>query len=510
MFATEQDCILASSNENYDIMLNRFLSILLLLVSAFPLCGQEEPLNPLELALSGVVTVAVFDVSGEDQVLGYAGARKSYTDIVYEKAPDMSDAFSNGSGFVIEYKGAYYVLTNVHVIDAATGEPGSIKVYSITRDEYPMKVVGGDSFYDLAILAFDGEQPGDEIRPLSFSDKEVELAQKAYAIGNPLGQYPYSITDGIISGKNRLFFRPTTGRFGFLQHTATLIWGNSGGPLINEDGEVIGINTWIHTRNDGGQNYLFSQLNFALEGELAQHLFHEMMENQGRVRRAFLGAVFASSKGLLGGPESPPFIHSLIDGSPAAEVLKDKIGYTVTGINGQPVKTLQDIVRALEASDPGEDINLELKQGILSPEEALTAEELTGANLEKVARHFFKTFTDYELESGSQGVELNGKPVKSTHRIEVAVSDIYPPENATFEVQPGKMAYGMASLGEIDNYGRGGFFRVKSLQDLGTAIRLNSLEGHLGADLLDEDKNLQRVRFFMTDENMDEVKVLFY
>ena len=484
--------------------------MLFVLLFALSLRGQEMAINPLERALSGVVTVAVFDVSDEDQVLGYTGVRKSYADIAYEKAPDMSDAFSNGSGFVIEYEGAYYVLTNVHVIDAASGEPGSIKVYSITRDEYPMKVIGGDSFYDLAILAFDGRQPGEEIRPLAFSEQEVELAQQAYAIGNPLGQYPYTITEGIISGKNRLFFRPTTGRFGFLQHTATLIWGNSGGPLIDEKGEVIGVNTWIHTRNDQGQNYLFSQLNFALEGGLAHRLFLEMMGNKGRVRRAFLGAVFASSKGLLGGPESPPFIHSLIDGSPAAEVLKDKIGYTVTGINGQPVKTLQDIVRALEASDPGEDINLELKQGILSPEEALTAEELTGANLEKVARHFFKTFTDYELESGSQGVELNGKPVKSTHRIEVAVSDIYPPENATFEVQPGKMAYGMASLGEIDNYGRGGFFRVKSLQDLGTAIRLNSLEGHLGADLLDEDKNLQRVRFFMTDENMDEVKVLFY
>ncbi|MCB0616011.1 MAG: hypothetical protein KDC75_21990, partial [Phaeodactylibacter sp.] len=206
----------------------------------------------------------------------------------------------------------------------------------------------------------------------------------------------------------------------------------------------------------------------------------------------------------------PPFINSLIEGSPAADALKDRIGYTVTGINGQPVKTLQDIVRSLEASNPGENITLELKKGILSPEDTLAADELTGANLEKVAQHFFKTFTDYELEAGPQGVQLNGKPVKNYHRIEVAVSDTYPPENATFEVQQGKTAYGMASLGEIDNYGRGGFFRIKSLQDLATAIRLNSLEGHLGADLLDEDKKLQRVRFFMTDENMDEVKVLFY
>ncbi|MCB0598727.1 MAG: trypsin-like peptidase domain-containing protein [Lewinellaceae bacterium] len=491
-------------------MKNRAFFILFVLLSALSLWGQELAINPLELALSGVVTVAVLDTEGEDQVLGYTGARKSYADIAYEEALDMSSAFSNGSGFVIEYEGSYYVLTNVHVIDAASGKPGSIKAYSITRDEYPMKVVGGDSFYDLAILAFDGKQPGEEIHPLSFSGQEVELAQKAYAIGNPLGQYPYTITEGIISGKNRLFFRPTTGRFGFLQHTATLIWGNSGGPLVDEKGEVIGMNTWIYTRNDQGQSYIFSQLNFALEGQLANSLFQEMMKNNGRVKRAFLGVVFASAKGLLGGAESPPYIHSLIEGSPAAGVLKDRIGYAVTAVNGQPVKTLQDIVRTLEAADPGQKVTLDLKQGIISPEEELTADELTGANLEKVAQHFFKKFTDYELTEGPQGVELNGKPVKSYHRLEVAKSDTYPPENATFEVQQGKTAYGMASLGAIDNYGRGKFFRANTIQELATAIRLNSLEGHLGADLLDEGKKLQRVRFFMTDDNLDEVKVLFY
>jgi len=484
--------------------------MLLVLFSAFSLRGQEPAINPLERALSGVVTVAVLEVSGEDQVLGYAGGAKSYADIAYEKTLDMSSAFSNGSGFVIEYGGSYYVLTNVHVIDAASGEPGSIIVYSITREQYPMKVVGGDSFYDLAILAFDGKEPGEELQPLSFSGQGVELAQKAYAIGNPLGQYPYTITEGIISGKNRLYFRPTTGRFGFLQHTATMIWGNSGGPLVNEMGEVIGVNTWIHTRNDQGQNYLFSQLNFALEGGLAHRLFKEMMENEGRVRRAFLGVVFASSKGLLGGPESPPAIHSLIDGSPAAEALKERIGYTVTGINGQPVRTLQDIVRTLEAADPGQEIALELKKGIISPEEKLTADELTGANLEKVAHHFFKTFTDYDLEAKPQGIQLSGNPLKDYHRIELAKSDTYPPENATFEVQQGKIAYGLASLGAVDNFGRGKFYRANSLQEVATAIRLNSLEGHLGADLVDGEKQLQRARFFMVDENLDEVKVLFY
>ncbi|MCO6490954.1 MAG: serine protease [Phaeodactylibacter sp.] len=491
-------------------MFNRIPVILIALLCAGSLLGQEPAANPLERALSGVVTVAVFDAADEDQVLGYAEARRRYADIAYEKAPDMSDAFSNGSGFVVEYGGSYYVLTNVHVIDAASGEPGSIMVFSITREQYPMKVIGGDSFYDLAILAFDGKAPGEEIQPLSFSRQEAELAQKAYSIGNPLGTYPYTITEGIISGKNRLFFRPTTGRFGFLQHTATLIWGNSGGPLVDEGGQVIGINTWIHTRNDQGQNYLFSQLNFALEGGLAYRLFQEMMENGGRVRRAFLGIVFSSSPGLLGGAESPPVIHSILDGSPAAEALEGRIGFTVTAINGQPVKTLQDIVRTLEACDPGQDISLDLKKGILSPEATVIAGELTAANLEKTAHHFFRAFTDYDVEAVAQGVRLTGNPVRSYHRIEVAKSDVHPPDNATFEVEQGEISYGIAGIGAVDSYGRGHFYRANSIQEVATAIRLNALEGHIGADLLDESKNLQRVRFFMTDGNLDEAKVLFY
>lgn len=491
-------------------MISRGFFLLPILFTSFFCYGQSGSINPLERALSGVLTVAVYDVDDQDRVLGFAGETKSYADIAYEKALNMTDAFSTGSGFVIDHEGVYYVLTNVHVIDAASEEAGSIRAYSITREEYPMKIIGGDSFYDLAILAFDGKAPGEEIQPLSFSSKEAELAQKAYAIGNPLGQYPYTITEGIISGKNRLFFRPTTGRFGFLQHTATLIWGNSGGPLVDEKGEVIGVNTWIHTRNDQGQSYLFSQLNFALEGHLAQSLFQEMLANGGRLRRAFLGVVFASSKGLLGGPESPPAIHSLIDGSPAAEVLKDRIGYTVTGINGQPVSTLQDIVRILEASDPGATIGLELRKGLSSPEDKVMAEELTGENLDNTARHFFRTFSDYDVEAGPKGVQLNGKTGKSHLRLEVARSDTYPPENATFEVGQGKASYGLAGFGSIDNYGRGGFYRIHSLRELAMAIRLNSLEGHLGADLIEGEDHLQRVRFFMTDENGDEAKALFY
>ncbi|HQU60591.1 MAG TPA: trypsin-like peptidase domain-containing protein, partial [Saprospiraceae bacterium] len=360
-------------------MFRKILFSTLMCLLAITMFSQDE-MDPLENALSGIVTVGVFDVSDNDLVLGFGSRKKTYAEIAYEQTLNMGDAFSNGSGFVVDFGGKYYILTNVHVIDAASGQAGSMFVFSISRAKYPVKLVGGDSFYDIAILEFDGVEPGPEIHPLQFSEEEVRLAQKVYAIGNPLGAYPYSITEGIISGKNRQFYRPTTGRYGFLQHTATLIWGNSGGPLVNEAGKVVGINTWVETRNKGGQNYLFSQLNFALEGRKAQKLAQDILGNGGRLRRAFLGVEFATTSNALG-PDSPPFIKTVFEGSPAYEVLKDRAGFTVSSINGQAVQTLQDIVRILEESAPGEQINFGLKKGILSPVDSIKAAELTAARL---------------------------------------------------------------------------------------------------------------------------------
>jgi S1-C subfamily serine protease len=139
--------------------------------------------------------------------------------------------------------GTKYVITNAHVIENALDEEGSIYVYSINRTKYEVKVLGGDSFYDIAVLEF-VDTPGPEITTVKFKTEEPRLGEPVYAIGNPLGEYPYSVTDGIISAKNRVR-GCYTGKFGFLQTTATVIWGNSSGPLVDAKGDVAGINSQI-------------------------------------------------------------------------------------------------------------------------------------------------------------------------------------------------------------------------------------------------------------------------
>jgi S1-C subfamily serine protease len=473
----------------------------------FSVAAQDD-LPPLERALGGVVTVGVFDVDDEPRPLGFGRKGKSNSDIAYEKSLNMAGAYSSGSGFVIDHEGTYYVITNSHVTDAASDKENAISIYTITRQKYPVRVVGGDSFYDIAILAFDGVEPGEEIEPLVFSKGGVQLAQAVYAIGNPLGEYPYTITEGIISGKNRLFHRPATGRYGFLQHTATLIWGNSGGPLVNEAGEVVGINTWIKTRNQDGQNYLFSQLNFALEGSLAAELIEELIDNQGRLRRAYLGIEFATRQSYLE-PESPPFIKGFLDDSPAGALLAGRVEYTVLAINGQPVTTLQDIVRILEGVDPGQEVTIKLKKGINAPEATIPAEEFTAARLEDVAQYFFRTYTDYEARDSSGAVALVHKKAKGKPRIESVQAE--EGAAATFALTEGQSRYSMVAAGHLDQYGRASLYRVRNLQDLGTVIRLCTLEGHLGATLAGgEEATPESVRIFLEDEELNELKILYY
>lgn len=484
----------------------RFICCLLFLSLLNHTFGQND-LPPLERALSGIVTVGVFEVEDKDQVLGFANPKKSYADIAYEQNLNMGDVFSNGSGFVIDLDGHYYIVTNAHVIDAASRERGAVYAFSINRTKYPVRILGGDSFYDIAILAFDGEEPGPEILPMEFSEQEAQLAQRVYAIGNPLGNYPYSITEGIISGKNRLYHRPTTGRFGFLQHTATLIWGNSGGPLVDADGKVVGVNTWIETRNKGGQNYLFSQLNFALEGQRAARLVKNILENDGRLRRAFLGVEFACTT-LPSEPDGAPFIKSVLADSPAYESLQDKIGYTVTQVNGEKIQTLQDIIRVLEATAPGASVALKLKKQIASPEITLEASELTPDKLEQVALHFFKNYSDYEPQEDAAGIALKG--TKDYRRLERFLTAGEGENWASFEVVEGKEKYGLAGLGGMSKQGTLASYQANSLRDLGAIIRLSSIEGHLGATLVEDSEYAGTIRFYLEDDDFNEVKVLYY
>jgi Do/DeqQ family serine protease len=152
-----------------------------------------------------------------------------------------------GSGMIVrQNKDTYYALTNNHVVEGAN----EIKVATKDGKEYPAELVGKDSRRDLALVSFKTS----DFFPLAVlgNSDDVRVGDWAIAIGNPLGeQFSFSVTMGIVSAVGR-----TGGPGGnindFIQTDAPINQGNSGGPLVNIRGEVVGINTWIASNNGGG------------------------------------------------------------------------------------------------------------------------------------------------------------------------------------------------------------------------------------------------------------------
>jgi len=458
----------------------------------------------LEDAISAVVTVGVYKNDFAKNAMGFRGAAASET--AYEKALDLSGVTGSGSGFIIEENGKKYVVTNAHVVENASDEPGSIYVFSINRNRYEVKLVGGDSFYDLAVLEFIDE-PGNEIKTIGFATSGPRLGERVYAIGNPLGEYPYTVTDGIISAKNRVR-GGTTGKFGFLQTTATLIWGNSGGPLINEKGEVVGVNSQIaFASTPDGSQILQSQINFALEWEITQKLINDILKTKGRVIRSYIGIelVQAYKYTLLGNDDyyyaemdNLPRLSAVIENSPASGVMGDKTGYFVTAINGIKINNLEEALGEFEKAQPGSSIKLSLQKGYNKEEVMVKCGELTPDKLEELSKYVMGKNTDIVMDYTHPQVSFT----MGNNNMYYAEENGYR-QNHRSGQNPGK--YFILGAG-IYNDNNPGMWVVEDYQGLGAALRLSGLAGSIDYYVLPQGggvDDIQLVRQYLSaDENI--------
>ncbi|MCL2411350.1 MAG: trypsin-like peptidase domain-containing protein [Treponema sp.] len=244
-----------------------------------------------------------------------------------------------GSGVIVRHiNGIYYAITNNHVIDDAT----EITISTIQGNEYTAEVVGRDERRDLALLSFRSTNVY-PVAALGDSDN-VRVGDWAIAIGNPLGQqFSFSVTKGIVSAVGR-----TGGPGGnindFIQTDAPINQGNSGGPLVNIRGEVIGINTWIASNLAGGGNV---GLGFAIPVNNIKRSIDEFIET-GSIRSGWLGvsltepsretAAALSLENRRGGLVSQVFL-----GSPA-----DRGGISpgdfITHVNGREARGVNQLV----------------------------------------------------------------------------------------------------------------------------------------------------------------------
>jgi len=258
---------------------------------------------------------------------------------------------SLGSGFVVEYGGKKYILTNYHVVEQAI----SIVVTSQTGDSWPAQVVGTDDLLDLAVLTVDGaDLPA---APLGDSDA-LEIGDWVIAIGNPLG-FSHTVTLGIVSALNRDVPKPDGSGYyrRMIQTDAAINPGNSGGPLVNAYGEVVGMNTIIARQTATG--LAVEGINFAVPINEIKLALAQIVE-QGRVTRAWLGVyiqdVIPGMERQLGVREGA-LVTDVVANSPAAKA-GIKSGDVIVAVDGQKIKNSNDLQMAIMYRRPGERVTV--------------------------------------------------------------------------------------------------------------------------------------------------------
>jgi serine protease Do len=240
-----------------------------------------------------------------------------------------------GSGFIIDPSGK--VITNYHVVE------GQKRIFVITNDSkiFKAKVIRESEEDDLAVLEIDS--PSRNFRSVKFGDSDtLEVAEPVIAIGNPFG-LSFTVTSGIVSAVGRT---TPDGKEGLIQTDAAVNPGNSGGPLINMDGEVIGINTMIYTSKGGG----FMGVAFAVPINKAKALLASTGEGKGNV---YLGVKLSTTeKGAIR-------IESVENGSPAHNAgLKE--GEIIISVDGRELKSVNDLVKYVRSRKPGDRITLKI------------------------------------------------------------------------------------------------------------------------------------------------------
>jgi serine protease Do len=262
------------------------------------------------------------------------------------QAPRDSREKALGSGVIVSPEG--YILTNNHVIDGAT----DVRVTLSDKREFQAHIVGADPKTDVAILKIDAK----ELSPITIGDSsKVQVGDVALAIGNPFG-VGQTVTKGIISA---------TGRGGlgiedyedFLQTDAPINPGNSGGALINDRGELVGINTAIISHGSGGSQ----GIGFAVPANLARQVMDQVLKN-GHVTRAYLGIypqdVTPAMAKAFGEKDSQGIVvGDVTPNSPASEA-GIKTGDIVLEVNGKPVTDSNQLRMSISMMQPGTELKL--------------------------------------------------------------------------------------------------------------------------------------------------------
>jgi S1-C subfamily serine protease len=262
------------------------------------------------------------------------------------ESSESSESTATGSGFIVDEEGT--VVTAAHVVDEAS----SVKVILQDGTVRSAEVLGVDDATDIAVIRFDPE--GIKLHPLELGDSSaLKVGAAVAAIGAPF-EYAWSFSTGIVSGLDRTIQAPN----GFtvshaIQTDAAVNPGNSGGPLLDSEGDVIGVVDQIATGGSADQS---SGVGFAVPSNLVASELQQLEAGE-TVKHAYLGVSTGTASGEVAGAQ----VAEVVQGSPAAEAGLRQ-GDVITALGEAKIASTEDLVAAIAAREPGETVTLEVER----------------------------------------------------------------------------------------------------------------------------------------------------
>ena len=322
---------------------------------------EQEPLSPEEIYQNACRSTVGVTVPGYAyNIFGQSGA-----------------SAVTGTGIVLSEDG--YILTNFHVIKAAYESGAAIEV--ITHDEtvYEAEVIGVETDSDIAIVKIDAQG----LTPAVFSDtSDMRVGQTIYAVGNPLGELTYTMTSGIVSALDRNVTTDVNVTVNMFQIDAAVNNGNSGGPVYNVYGQVIGVVTAKYSE------YGMEGLGFAIPINDACSIASDHVENGYVPGKAYLGLTLTNVSASVAryyGMVQGVYVYDVEDGS-CSQKAGIRVGDIITAIDGSPVINRSEMVRAVKQYRAGDTAELTIYRDAdyitiavefdsVLPAKAMTAEE---------------------------------------------------------------------------------------------------------------------------------------
>jgi serine protease Do len=361
---------------------------------------------------------------------------------VPQPGPREFQSQSLGSGFIISQDG--YILTNAHVVEAAD----EITVKLADKREFKAKVIGADRRTDIALIKIDAAN----LPAVRFGDpNRLKVGEWVLAIGAPFG-FENTVTAGIVSAKGRSL--PQENYVPFIQTDVAVNPGNSGGPLFNLRGEVVGINSQIYSRTGG-----FMGLSFAIPIDVANDIAHQL-RTAGKVTRGRIGVVIQPvTKELADGfglskPQGA-LVNSVEKGGPADKAGVEP-GDVILRFDGKPVSASEDLPRIVGSTRPGLRVPMQIWRN-------------------KSARDVQVVIAEMQDDRTTRQARRGGKPPATSSQYGLTLSELSEAQRSELKIAGGVLVENVQGAAARAGIRRGDVILAVNNQDVKTVEQFNQM-----------------------------------